>query len=159
MTESTTPESDRLRTMAMRWLHRTDRSRRHVEQRLLERGGHPNDIAALLDEFTERGWIDDRRCAEALRARWCRTAPMAPEAIAARLEAEGIETDLAREVAWEGNAAPIELAMQLAKERLPRLAALPPETQARRLLSLLGRRGFEEDVALEAIERLSILPK
>lgn len=159
MTESNTPESDRLRTMAMRWLHRTDRSRRHVEQRLLERGGDPNDVAALLDEFSERGWIDDRRCAEAMRARWCRTAPMAPDAIAARLEAEGIEAELAREVAREGNGTPIELAMQLANERLPRLATLPPETQARRLLSLLGRRGFEEDVALEAIERLSILPK
>tara|TARA_Y100000589_G_scaffold29497_2_gene24693 strand:- start:34458 stop:34895 length:438 start_codon:yes stop_codon:yes gene_type:complete len=145
--------------MAMRWLHRTDRSRRHIETRLLERGGDPSDVRAVLDDFIERGWINDRRCAEALRDRWCRTAPMAPDALAARLEAEGIERELALEISRVNEPSPVELAVQLAAQRLPRLSDLPPETRARRLLGLLARRGFEEEVALEALERLAVLPE
>ena len=159
MPDTAHPDPDRLRTMALGWLHRTDRSRRHVQDRLLERGGDPQEVDALLDEFVERGWIDDRRCAVAMRTRWCRAAPMAPDALTARLVAEGIDEELAREIASEGDASPVDLAMRLARERLPRLDGLAPEVAARRLLGLLARRGFDEDVALEALQRLDLLPE
>ena len=96
--------------------------------------------------------------------RLTRTRPLSDEdffspGLAARLEAEGIERELALEISRDNEPSPVELAVQLAAQRLPRLANLPPETRARRLLGLLARRGFEEEVALEALERLAVLPE
>ncbi len=152
------PDPQQLRTWALDWLHRTDRSRQHIQDRLLERGGDPDQVQALLDEFQQRGWIDDHRCAEALAKRWSRSGPLAPDAMAMRLQEEGIDSHIARAVAGcDDGPAPVDLAMDLAQRRLAGLASQPPEVVLRRLQGALARKGYDEDVVLEVLERLDLL--
>ncbi|MDG2201284.1 MAG: regulatory protein RecX [Phycisphaerales bacterium] len=152
------PDPQQLRTWALDWLHRTDRSRQHIQNRLLERGGDPDHVQSLLDEFQQRGWIDDQRCAEALATRWCRSGSLAPDALALRLQEEGIDSHIARTVAGcDEGPAPVELAMDLAQRRLAGLASKPPEVIIRRLQGVLARKGYDEEVVLEVLERLDLL--
>ncbi len=160
MTDATPrpPDIDQLRTMALRWLHRTDRSRRHMRDRLLERGGSPELVDSLLDDLQERGWLDDRRCAQSLARRWNRNGRLAPDAMSQRLEAEGIAADIAREVAeCDDDRLPVDLAMEIAAKQLPRLERHPRDVIARRLQGLLARKGYEEDVVTEALERMKLI--
>lgn len=156
--DSTTPDPQQLRTWALDWLHRTDRSCQYIRHRLLERGGDPDQVQSLLEDFQQRGWIDDHRCAEAMATRWCRSGPLAPDELVRRLEEVGIDSHIARTVAdCEDGPALVDLAMDLARRRLAGLASQPPEVIIRKLQGALSRKGYDEDVVLEVLERLDLL--
>ena len=162
MTDATPqpPDLEQLRTMALRWLHRTDRSRRHLRDRLLDRGGTPEQVDSMLDDFQERGWLDDRRCAQSLARRWNRNGRLAPNALSQRLEAEGIDADIAREIAeCDDDRLPVDLAVEIASRRLPRLEHHPRDVIVRRLQGVLARKGYEEDVVIEALERMKLVDR
>ena len=153
------PDIQKMRTTVMRWLKQSDRSCRKVRERLLERGDDPVMIEQLIDEFRERGWLDDHRCAEALARRWCRKEPMATGALARRLESEGIDASVAASIAadHEGEEGPTGMALDIARGRLERMNNLDRTAAARRLQGVLARRGFGEDVVLEVLQRLELI--
>ena len=57
----------------------------------------------------------------------------------------------------DGGPAPVDLAMELAHRKLAGLASKPREVIIRRLQGALARKGYDEDVVLEVLERLELL--
>lgn len=86
-----------IESAAMRYLGRRDYSTGELRDKLLKKEFERSDIDAVLQDFVERGWIDDRRFAEQQseilwRKEW------GPYQIVRKLKKHGVEHDLATEI-------------------------------------------------------------
>jgi regulatory protein len=139
---------------AYRHLGRRDRSEAQLRAHLIRRGVEPEVADVAVAHLTERGYLDDARFAQRLAAErrmhdgWggerigaaLRHAGVAPEHVAAALAERSAEDELAAAVA-------------LLRRRL---AAPPADDRARqRALALLVRRGYELELAYEAVRELA----
>ncbi len=145
-------ENRRALTLAWRALSRRDHTFAELRALLERRGVEPTAADAALTEIAGAGYLDDagfaRRFVEDRRRldRW------GGERIARALERRGVARELAREVlADRGEEAELETARALLAERV----AVPPadDRSRQRALGLLVRRGYDADVAYEAIRR------
>lgn len=133
-----------------RYLGHRDRTvaevRRHLERKRIEPGG----IEAALAELRRLGYLDDARFVQRFAEDRRRLDGWGTDRIERRLVALGIEpaliaTGLAGDTGHDERAAAIELL----KRRLPG----PPATdrERERALGLLARRGYDLDLAYEAV--------
>ena len=137
------------RTIVLRQLTAAPRSRAELEA-VLRRRGVPDDAAtAVLDRFTEIGYVDDAAYAAGLvRARHAERG-LSRRALGAELRRKGIEPDVAAEAVAEVSADDEEVAARrLAAKKMRTMSGLPAETQLRRLAGLLGRKGYAPGLAL-----------
>ena len=130
------------RTDALRRLGRRDLTRALLAARLAPRWGEPL-ATRVVEELAAEGWLDDRayaqRRAESLR----RDGAVARERVVVRLEAEGVASDAARELAGAPDR-PEDLAPLVRRwKREGRDAAA--------ILRALGRRGFDFDTIAGAL--------
>jgi regulatory protein len=97
-----------LRARALRFLARREHSRAELGRKLAPLAAGGDDVEALLDDFTRRGWLSDARFAEqTIRARSRRFGPVK---VAHDLRAKGVaedEIDAAFRAAGEQGAADI----------------------------------------------------
>lgn len=132
----------------------TQRARSHTElAHALRRRGVPDDAAAtVLRRLTEVGLIDDTALAERLALAQHHERGLAARAVAQRLRRRGLP-DAAVETALDSidRAGEREVAHRLVMRKLQGLRGLPVETQTRRLMGLLGRRGYPSGLAGEVI--------
>lgn len=96
----------------MRFLARREHSRAELRRKLAPRVAQGDDLEAVLDELTRRGWLSDVRFAEiTARAKARRFGPLklahylksrgvADEAIAAGIVAAGAEAGASIEAVW-----------------------------------------------------------
>lgn len=54
----------RIRKSALTLLTRRDHARREIQQKLQSKGFSHQDIAPVLDELNQAGWLNEARCAE-----------------------------------------------------------------------------------------------
>lgn len=141
------------RTAALRLLQRRLRSRAELERALRRRGYAGDDVAAVVADLTQVGWIDDARFARAWIADRLRLRPSGRRRLAAELSARGVDRRVIHDAlaaalpaAWED-----ELATAQAAARSLRLRGLPPATARRRLASWLQRRGFGTEAITRAL--------
>ncbi|MEO1009079.1 MAG: regulatory protein RecX [Planctomycetota bacterium] len=141
--------------------HRLLRVRPRSEAELRERLATRYPAAAVervIEAMRTAGVIDDERLAGTLAEQMADQRPHAREAIRERLERFRIGDPLIHEALDEH--APEEheadRALAVAEAQLRRLAGLnlTPEATRRRLFAALARRGFEPELAADAIERL-----
>lgn len=85
---------------AMRFLGRRDYSSGELRQKLLRKDFDGAVVDLVVDEFVERGWIDDRRFAEQQAAILYRKE-WGPLQIVRKLTRHGVYYDMASEVAEE----------------------------------------------------------
>jgi SOS response regulatory protein OraA/RecX len=140
---------ERAYARAIRLLTHHDRARAELCQRL-EAAGF--DAITIADVLTRLGPLaDDARTADNAARQLRARAPASARFVQATLEARGIAEPLAREAGGDDrrdvDAARV-LARQLAR-KLP--ARLDPAARWRRVLSGMARRGFDEDMSLEAV--------
>lgn len=130
------------RADALRRLGRRDHSRALLKERLQARWGEPL-AARVVEELHAQGWLDDdgyaRRRAEHFRGR----GPISNELVAARLEAEGVESRDARRAAGRADRPEDIVGAVRAWKRERRDAAW--------VLRTLGRRGFDFDTIASAL--------
>ena len=97
-----------LRARALRFLARREHSRAELARKLQPHAGEGEDVAAVLDELTRRGWLSDARFAEqSIRAKSRR---FGPAKLAHDLRAKGVaeeEIDRAFRAAGEQGASDI----------------------------------------------------
>jgi regulatory protein len=140
--------------IAYRHLGRRDSSEAQLRAHLIRRGVEPDVVDVAVSHLGERGYLDDARFAQRLAAErrmhdgWggeriaaaLRRAGIAPEHVAAALAERSAEDELAGAVA-------------LLRRRL----AAPPadDRDRRRALALLVRRGYELELAYEAVRELA----
>jgi regulatory protein len=106
----------------------------------------------VLDRLTEVGLVDD----EAYAAGWVRSRRssrgLSGSAIARELRDRGIEPDLVASAVAELDPEDDEAhARELARRRLRSMSGLPVETQVRRLVGFLGRKGYAPGLAYRVV--------
>lgn len=101
-----------LKVRAMRFLARREHTRAELRHKLVARAQEGEDVEALLDDLTRRGWLSDERFAEqAARAKARRFGPIklahflrskgvGDEAIASGLRVAGVDGVASLEVVW-----------------------------------------------------------
>jgi regulatory protein len=138
---------------ALRLLTVRSRSRNELRGRLIRAGYEPEEIDVALADLEAVGLVDDERFAREL-AEHQRRRGLGRRAGMSALRAKGVDRDLAErtmeDVQPEDDA---EIAFELARGRLERLRALPPEVVYRRLVGFLLRRGYEPLIASTAVRR------
>ena len=140
-----------LRALARRPFAQADLARRLV------RTGHPAPaVSVALERLVERGLLDDAAFARSFAE--TRTARgRGPARIRRDLLSMGVPEPVVRgavEQSWSSDDDVADRALALARSRAPRLAGLPRQTQRRRLLAFLTRRGFTGVAAGRAISQV-----
>jgi regulatory protein len=143
--------------MAMRLLGKRDFSQAELVARL-EKHGHSMATAKdVAGELARNGWIDDARRAESILRATIRSRPASKRLLMDRMISRGIDSKRANAtVATSGAESEIDSAVALAKQKLRLLASSDPATAKRRVSGLLVRRGFEEDVVTQALDRIGL---
>lgn len=138
---------EQLRQRALGWLARRDYSRLELQRRLMQAGGDADAVAALLDDFCDRGWLSDQRFAESRsQARQARTGT---RRIANELRELGVADDIIRQTLAPLQEDEFARARALWQKKFGRPAADAGE-RARQYRFLLSR-GFPPDVVRRVI--------
>ena len=128
------PAEESLRARALRLLARREHSRAELERALAAvaaaRHGDAatGSVAAVLDELAARGWLDDRRAAEALLG--SRSPRCGERRLGALLRERGIDAPLAETVLAPLRATEFERALAVWQRRFGRAAGAGPAPAA-----------------------------
>jgi regulatory protein len=141
------------RTLCLRQLEARSRTRVELE-RYLARKGIPEDAAdRVLDRFTEVGLVDDATLAQSFASSRQSEQGLARRAIAAKLRQRGVADDLvAMAVASFDADDELAAARRLVAKRMGAVAGLEPAAQTRRLVGLLGRKGYSPGLAYRVVK-------
>lgn len=134
-------------------LKRRLRSRFELDEAMRRKGVEPEDREKTLRELEEIGLVNDEHYALA----WVHTrdalAPRGQALLRAELMQKGISKEIItktlanrRDQVEETQLSEEELARQLVESRSRSYQRLDPETQKRRMMALLQRRGFSYEV-------------
>lgn len=142
----------RARDLAWGALNRREHTVAEMERVLERKRVEPEAIAAVLQELSEGGWLDDagyaRRFAEDRR----NLDGWGAERIARRLRSLGVGgEDIAAAVGARPGEEELEAAVELLRRRFPAPPADPREAQ--RALGMLVRKGYELELAHDALRR------
>lgn len=140
------------RTICLRLLDRRARTRAELAE-ALRRRGVPDDAAGrVLDRFTEVGLIDDAALATSYAATQHRERGLAGRAVALKLRRRGVAEQVVQQAVEQiGGDSERAAARALVDKKLRSLDGLEPAVQARRLVGLLGRRGYAPALAYEVV--------
>ncbi len=140
------------RTILLDQLTGRARSRRELADKLASRGV-PEDVATrLLDRFTEVGLVDD----EAFARAWVDSRQpgkgLARRALATELRRKGVADEVARQALDEIDPADEEeAARRLVRKKLRSLSRVDETTATRRLIGMLGRKGYPPGMAFAVV--------
>jgi regulatory protein len=140
--------------LAYRYLNRRERSVSEVRKHLIDRGVGPVATEAAIEELTQEGYLDDARFARVLVEDKRTLELWGNERIGRVLLARGIDRELAAVALSTGGAgsdeeSERERALRLLRRRFPD----PPRDrrERERAIGLLLRKGYESELALEAL--------
>ena len=148
-----------LHERALRLLAVRPRSRRELEVRLLRAGFEPGAVDQELIRLEAVGLVDDEAFARQLAEHYVISRRSGPRAVVGALAAKGVSRQVIEEAVAGVGGDEDERALELARERAPRLAALPPNKAFSRLSSLLMRRGYDPATARDAARQALLMPE
>lgn len=146
------------RKVAIRLLGARPCSRQELVAKLTTRS-HAKVIAEnVADELQKDHWLDDRAYAEMVVRQTTRSRPAAKAMLMDKLTRRGIDRKLAEVVTRTSLALeqPIEQATEFARRKLAELSSVGPMKASRRVASALSRRGFEDEIVAQALERVGL---
>ncbi len=151
-----TVTGEKARTQAIRLLKFRPRSEAELKQRLVQKGVPEPEALSLVQEFKQKGFVDDAKLARYLVTQQMLVKPVGRRMLLSRLKSRGVDAGLAQKAVEQGTEGrdELELARQTALSRFERLRDLPRETADRRLFGFLSRRGFSGDVVYKVIREL-----
>ena len=140
------------REIAWRALNRRDRTAAEVRRALEAKRVEPELAEHVVRELVEQGYVDDARYARLFAEDRRRLDGWGRERIERRLAGLGVAVEhIAAALAVRGAEEEFEAAMGYLRRRAPEPARTPAERD--RQLRLLLRRGYEAEVAYEAVRR------
>lgn len=140
--------TERALELAYGYLNRRDRTVSEVRQHLLSREVDEASAAAAIEELVEQGTVDDVRFARLYVQDKRELEQWGRERIRRGLVARGIDPELV-EVSLEKTPSELTRALGLLRQKFPQ----PPHgrRERERALGLLLRKGYEPELALEAL--------
>ena len=138
--------------LAYRHLARRDRTVVEVRRNLAARGVDEATVARAVAELERQGYVDDGRYARRFTEDRRALDDWGAERIERSLLSAGVEPELiADALSTRGRGGELEAAVELLRRRLP----APPrdDRERNRALGLLAHRGYELEVAHDAIRR------
>jgi regulatory protein len=143
--------SDEALSLALEALSRKERTVAELGSWLRGRGVEHGQVEEVVDQLVSTGVLDDTRYARRYAEDKRELRGWGSERIRAALFERGIADEDVEEALGDGGIEEeVELAVGLLRERG---AELESPRQRHRALSLLARRGYESEVAYEAIRR------
>ncbi len=138
--------------LAYRHLARRDRTVVEIRRHLAARGVEEATVVRAVRELERQGYLDDARYARRFTEDRRALDDWGGERIERSLLSAGVEPDLiADALSTRGAAGELEAAVELLRRRLP---SPPSDARERnRALGLLARRGYELELAHDAIRR------
>jgi regulatory protein len=140
------------RDVAWQALNRRDRTVAELARTLAAKRVDPATIEVVVGELCEQRYLDDARYAQRFAEDRRRLDEWGAERIERRLRALGVDQDLIAAAVGEQEAGgELEAALALLRRRFPD----PPDTprECRRALGVLLRKGYELELAHEALRR------
>jgi regulatory protein len=136
-------------TVALKALNRREHSIAEIEQKLADRGFDRDEIEDAVGELVLTGALDDARFARAFTADKRELGGWGPERIAGVLAEKGVSQELIDECCGgEEREELVERARALLTERG---ASFEDDRERAKALGFLTRRGFDYEVAYDAI--------
>lgn len=136
------------RTILLDQLVGRARSRRELSDKLVAKDV-PDDVAArLLDRFEELGLVDDAAFARTWVTQRQAGKGLARRALAQELRRKGVDDDVAKDALDEVDTdQEREAARALVRKKMRTLTRVDITTATRRLVAMLGRKGYSGGVA------------
>ena len=131
------------------------RSRAELAERLARRKV-PTDLAErILDRFTEVGLIDDAAFARLWIEQRVASRGLARRALAVELRRKGVDDEIVREaLAERDNEGERAVAVDLVRRKLRSMSRLERDARVRRLVGMLGRKGYSPGVAHSVVREV-----
>jgi len=140
------------RIVCLNLLERRARSRSELATALRTRGVPDEAAERVLDRFVEVGLIDDAAYADGFAQAQLRERGLAGRAIAMKLRQRGVDDEVVRATVEQIDGDDeLVVARALVAKKLRSLQQLEPQVQARRLVGLLGRKGYASTVAYRVV--------
>jgi len=143
---------EQARALCLRLLTARSRTRAELHGQLAKRG-YPEDVSAsVLDRLTTVGLVDDADFAEQwVQSRHTR-AGKSRRALAAELHTKGVDNDvITTALAGIDAGAERDRAEELVRAKLRREALTDEARVTRRLVGMLARRGYSQNLACEVV--------
>ena len=135
--------------LGYRYLARRDRTVAEVRRHLEAKGCAPAAVDGAVGELSEAGYLDDARYAQRFAEDRRELDGWGSERIARRLAAVGVgREEVAAAVQERDGAGELEAAVAMVARRF---AALDSDRERERALGLLVRKGYDLDLAYEAV--------
>jgi len=132
-------------------LARREHTRQELAQKLAPHAGSEAEVAAILDDFTQRGWLSEQRAAEQIvHARRGRYGPLR---IRRDLEAKGVPAEVAAAALAAVQADELDAVRAVWRRRF-REPPADAAGRAKQLRFLLGR-GFSSEVIAKLLRGLA----
>lgn len=131
--------------VATRQLTYRPRSVSELRNTLTQRGFRAITIDAVVERFTELGYLNDEEFARRWIANREQLAPRGKRLLKQELRQKGIGADLVEETLNQADIDDDASALALAKHRLTKMTGLERDAQRRRIAGYLERRGFNYD--------------
>lgn len=142
------------RTLCLRMLAGQPRTRAELAAHLRRKGVPGEAAEAVLARFGEVGLIDDKRFAEAWVSSRHSGRGLARGALAGELRRRGVAGETVDAAVAQIDAPTEEAtARALVDKRMASVRGLPADKKARRLLSLLARRGYPQAMSARVVRR------
>lgn len=142
---------------ALRRLRHRARSQAEIRSDLEARGFDAGHIGAVIGRLGELKLLDDREFAREALSQTTRRAPAGERLLRDVLDRHGVTPEIAGEAIEEVRAASPQEEQQaraLIESRLKVMKSLDAVAKARRLMGLLARRGFDEEMAERLIREI-----
>ncbi|HVX68819.1 MAG TPA: regulatory protein RecX [Mycobacteriales bacterium] len=136
----------------MRLLERSPRTRSELANAMARRGVPAEVGERVLDRFGEVGLIDDKAFAEAWVDSRHHGRGLGRRALAAELKRRGVDDEIAADaLSAVSTDDEVAAAQALVNRKLRSMADLPRDVATRRLVGMLGRKGFGASLAYRVV--------
>ena len=143
------------RGVALNALSSRAKSRRELETQLGKRGVDEVTIKIVLDRLADAGLVDDREFAKAWSQSRQRSKGLSRRVLAQELSGKGIDRSISEEILAEiSPEGEYEAARSIAIKKARAVSHLAYEVQARRIFSLLARKGFASSISSQIIREV-----
>lgn len=147
-----TDPAERAREIALRLLTHSPRSAAQLRDGLLKRDLEPHVVDEVIERYREVGLLDDPELAATIARTRHRERGRSRRAVRQELQRKGFEShdiDAALEQISDDDEHAV--ARELAVKRWSQLEGVERDTRVRRVVSMLGRRGYSPSLAFALV--------